>query len=87
MSGRPSANGDFNGPGTFRYSVPRARHENAHPLGPDRAEAEECRRLLGSAPVDRMVEEIEGYQATSAEELGALRDLELWGENPFELED
>lgn len=45
----------------------------------DRAEIEECRLILGM-PV--RYGEIDEYD--SAAELGAARDLELWGYNPFE---
>lgn len=85
MSRQPSLNGEFNGPGTLRWAPPRPRHANAYQLAPDRTEVEECRRILGSAPVDRMVEEIEA-RYTDAEGLGAARDRELWGDDPFELE-
>ena len=52
---------------------------NAHPLT-DGTEVRECRRILGEAYESSAA--IEMYD--SAAELGAARDLELWGCNPFE---
>ena len=55
---------------------------DAYPLT-DRAEVEECRRLMENARA-------QGYRYPppdwydSAAELGAARDLEFWGCNPFE---
>lgn len=68
------------------------------PIGPDRqsdanpitdsAEVRALRRefptTLGADPDWLTIQEIEAYGAFSAEELGAMRDLELWGGNPFE---
>ena len=55
------------------------RPEQEYPLT-DAAEVRECRRILDQLTV----EEIESYGASSAEELGALRDRELWGDAPFD---
>ena len=55
---------------------------DASPLT-DRAEVEECRRILGQAYESSAT--IEMYD--SAAELGAARDLEFWGCNPFEEEE
>ena len=51
---------------------------NIHPLT-DGAEIHECWRILG-----RQVSVAEIEQYDSAAELGAARDLEAWGCNPFE---
>ena len=54
----------------------------------DRVEVEECRRQLR---LDRIIKDAiwdqwlsESEQYDSAAELGAARDIELWGEAPFE---
>lgn len=56
---------------------------DASPLT-DRAEVQEARRILSAAPGfdPGWVREVEAYD--SAEELGAARDRELWGDAPFE---
>jgi hypothetical protein len=77
-----SQNGAFNGAPPWRVGPDRPR---SAPVGAalDPAEVAECRRLLGPEQTIRAVAEIEGYGCTSAEELGALRDLEIWGGNPW----
>jgi len=62
------------------------RPDNASPLT-ERADIEDCRRILGRVARWSLEDEIESYGAGSAEELGAMRDLELWGYDPFDLED
>ncbi len=56
---------------------------------PTRLRSAKARRILvptapGADPDWLTVEEIEGYAASTAEELGALRDRELWGDAPLE---
>lgn len=63
------------------------RTANAQPLI-DRAEVEECRRILyptvrGADPDWISAVELFG----TADELAFARDVELWGERPFDLED
>ena len=45
-----SQNGDFNGAPPWRPGLVAPRHANARDLRPDRAEVEECRRLLDVEP-------------------------------------
>ena len=70
------------------------RPSDAYPLT-DRPDVQAARRfdvheeadLPLAELLEQAIDEIEGYDAASAEELGARRDLELWGHNPFQLED
>ena len=70
----------------FPLQGPKPR-ANAHPLS-DYAEVLECRRILyptvRSADPD-WLSEIEVFG--TADEAAFARDIELWGERPFELED
>ena len=96
MSGRaPSQNGEFNGVGRWRRETGRPGvYAGAYP-GQDEAEIRELRRLdreawgrLAPESLDPplplwAIDDIEGYSAVTLDELGVMRDLELWGYDPF----
>lgn len=68
------------------------RRTSFYPGGPERGrldvtpadEVAECRRILGEPISPATIAEIESYP--DADALGRARDLELWGEHPFEVE-